>query len=206
MSQVNLLPPEILQRQQQRRKTMSVVAAGGAVLVLILAFFLVQNGRLSSVNDQVAAQDAKNQSIQTQIDGLADAATLQAQAQAAQSELDAAWAGEVSFSGLLMDVSRVIPSDMVLTNLTFTLTVAGAGTPAPTTGGTAFVGSMSASGTGASAQSVSTWLTRLGSVKGWENPWVSSGSLQEDETSYQFTSTVDLSSDVVTPRGQGKAP
>ena len=67
MSQVNLLPQEILERQKTRRTTALVAFAGVLVLLGIVAFYLVQNGKLGSVNDQIAAQDAKNQQIQTKI-------------------------------------------------------------------------------------------------------------------------------------------
>ncbi len=184
MSQVNLLPPDILERQSQRRRTYLAIAAAAVVIALILAFYLLQVSRLSSVNDEIAAQETTNQGIQGQINDLADFATLQSSAQAAQQELNAAWSGEVSFSGLLMDVSRVIPSDMALDSLAFQLT------PADTSGGTAttgvvpFVGTMAASGNAASVQTVASWLTRLESVKGWENPWVSNGALQDNGFSY----------------------
>ena len=55
MGQVNLLPPDILQRQRYRRMTLTVLAAGAIVLALIVAFFLIQVGRLGSVNDILAA-------------------------------------------------------------------------------------------------------------------------------------------------------
>ena len=202
MSQVNLLPPDILERQGQRRRTYLAIAAAVGLIVLILAFYLLQVARLGKVDDQIAAQEITNQGIQGQINDLADFATLQATAQESQQELNAAWSGEVSFSGLLMDISRVIPSDMVLASLSFQLT------PADTSGGTAttpvvaFVGDMAASGDAASVQTIATWLTRLESVKGWENPWVSNGALQDNGFSYTISSTADLSDAVVTPRGQ----
>ncbi len=202
MSQVNLLPPDILERQSQRRRTYLAIAAGAGLILLILAFYLFQASKLSGVNDDIAAQEATNQGIQTQINDLADFATLQASAQAAQQELNAAWSGEVSFSGLLMDVSRVIPSDMVLDSLTFQLTPADTTGAATTTGVVPFVVTMAASGDAASVQTIASWLTRLESVKGWENPWVSNGALQDNGFSYTISSNADLSDAVITPRGQ----
>ena len=202
MSQVNLLPPDILERQNQRRQTYMVAGGAAAVLLLIFGFYLLQATKLGKVNDEIAAHEVTNQGIQGQISGLADFATLQGSAQASQQELNNAWAGEVSFSGLLMDISNAIPIDMALDSLSFQLT------PADTSGGTtttplvSFVGNMAAGGKAASVQSVASWLQRLESVKGWENPWVSNGALQPDGFSYAISSTADLSDAVVTARGQ----
>ena len=113
-----------------------------------------------------------------------------------------AYAGEVSFSRLLMDVSRVIPSDMDLDSLTLQLTATG-GAATTTPGTTAFVGTLSASGTAASVQSIATWLTRLEQVEGWVNPWTSNATLVEQGPSYTFDSSVDLTGGVITGRGKG---
>ncbi len=110
MGQVNLLPPDILQGQRYRRLTLTVLLAGAIILALIVVFFLVQVGRLGSVNSNIEAKKQSNAQLQSQIDSLQKYDDLQVQAQQAQSELDAAYAGEVSFSGMLMDLSRVIPS------------------------------------------------------------------------------------------------
>ena len=102
-----------------------------------------------------------------------------------------------------MDVSRVIPSDMDLDTLTLQLKAPAAGVTTTTTGPTVFVGTLSASGTAASVQSIATWLTRLEQVEGWVNPWTSNATLSADGTSYTFSSTVDLTDGVVTDRGKG---
>src|SRR5205823_1470476 len=118
MSQVNLLPPDILQGQRYRRLTLTVLAAGAIVLALIVVFFFIQVGRLGAVNDDIAAKEQTNAELQSQIDSLQKYDDLQTQAQQAQTQLDAAYAGEVSFSGMLMDLSRVIPSDAYLDTFT----------------------------------------------------------------------------------------
>lgn len=202
MSQVNLLPPEILEGHRSRQVAALVGAACALVLLLIFMFYVLQTQRLSDANDDVATQQIANQNVQTQIDALQGFATLQAAAQAQQQLLRAAYADEVSFSRLLMDVSRVIPSDMALDNLTLQLTAPAVGTTT-VTGPTVFVGSLSASGTAASVQSIATWLTRLEQVEGWVNPWTSNATLTETGTSYTFTSSVDLTDGVVSDRGRG---
>ena len=56
MSQVNLLPPDILEAQRWRRMTGLVAAGGAVVLGLIFLFYLMQVGTLGNVRDDVEAQ------------------------------------------------------------------------------------------------------------------------------------------------------
>jgi Fimbrial assembly protein (PilN). len=200
VSQVNLLPREILERQKIRRNTALIALVGAFVLLGVVGLYLLEGSKLSSVNDQIAAQDAENATVQTQIAQLQSYADLQTQAQQQQQLLDSAWSGEVSFSGLLMDVSSVIPPDMDLSSLNVTLIApAAAGT---TTTTTAFVGNINMAGEGLNSQTIATWLTRLETtVKGWANPWASTITLNVDGGPYTLTTTVDLTTAVVTPRG-----
>jgi Tfp pilus assembly protein PilN len=205
MSQVNLLPPDILQGQRYRRLTLTVLAAGALILGLIIIFFLVQVGRLGSVNDDIAAKEQTNAQLQSQIDSLQKYDDLQVQAQQAQSELNAAYAGEVSFSGMLMDLSRVIPSDAYLDTFTATIT----GPPTATTGGTTtttpLIGTMTTGGQAIGFDSLSIWLTRLELVQGWVNPWMPTITANPTvPNAFTFTTSVDLTQDVETPRGRGE--
>ena len=78
MSQVNLLPAEILEGHRSRQIAALVGAAAALVLVLIFLFYIVQTQRLGDVNDDVATQQTANDNVQTQIGALQSYATLQA--------------------------------------------------------------------------------------------------------------------------------
>jgi Tfp pilus assembly protein PilN len=203
VSQVNLLPKEILERQTIRRNTAVIVLVGAFLLLGVVGLYLLEGSQLSTVNDQIAAQQAENATVQAQIGKLQPFADLQTQAQQQQALLDSAWSGEVSFSGILMDISRVIPAEMDLSSLNVTLTapVAGATTTPTTTNTTTFVGTINMAGNALNPETIASWLTRLGSVKGWANPWASNATLSTDGGPYSLTTTVDLTTDVVTPRG-----
>jgi Tfp pilus assembly protein PilN len=196
VSQVNLLPPDILQRQERRRLAFLVAAGGGAVIVLILLFYLLQAGRVSGVNGDIAAQNRSNAAIQVQIAQLQQFAALQTEAQQKEKLLGSAFAYETSFSSLLEDVSRVIPSDAYLTSLTAQVSPTVPGGSATTQ----FVGSITVGGQASSVQTLSSWLTRLEGVRGWENPWMTS--ISQVSPGYTFSSGVDLSKDVLTARGR----
>ena len=206
MSQVNLLPPELRARQKTRQLTTLIAGAGVAVVLLLLGFWFLQGQKLAGVNNDIAAQNLTNSGIQQQIDGLNEFQQLQSEAQAQQGLLSKAFAGEVSFTQMLLDLSRTIPSDAYLDSFNATLTAASATTGTTPLPGTDFVGSFSAGGAADGLQSLASWLTRLESVRGWVNPWLSTASETDPNSGlYTFTSGVDLSKDLLTVRGGGSA-
>lgn len=203
MSQVNLLPPDILQAQRYRRLTSLVILGGIVVLLLIFGFYLLQANKLSGVNDEIAAKDASNASLQADIAEKQKFADLQAKAQEKQQLLAAAYAGETSFSALLMDFSRVIPSDAFVDNLALQVSESTAPVEGATTG---LVGTITGSGTAASIDSISIFLTRLEQVKGWVNPWIATVSENPELGAYDYSLSIDLTDDVTTDRGKGGTP
>jgi Tfp pilus assembly protein PilN len=201
VSQVNLLPPELRARQRTRQLTVLIGGVGAALVVLLVAFWFLQGQKLSGVNDDVAAQNLTNSGLQQQIDSLGEFQQLQADAAAQQALLTRAFAGEVSFSQMLMDLSRTIPSDAYLDAFDVALTEPGTAVAGALP--TGFVGSFTASGASDGLESLADWLTRLESVKGWVNPWFSGATETEPNSGlYGFTSGVDLSTDVLTGRGK----
>ena len=151
MSRVNLLPSEIKKGQETRRRFVLFVLAGIALILLVIAFWFFQSMRLSDVQSDIDAQEQTNASLQQEINGLQKYEQLQTEAQQEQQLLDTAYANEVSFSGMLLDVSKVIPSDTYLTNFASTLaapTAAAGSTSSSSTSTTTttFVGTMSFSG------------------------------------------------------------
>jgi Tfp pilus assembly protein PilN len=197
MSQVNLLPPEIQAAQRQRRLAGVVALAGVGVIGLILVFYVLQVGKLSGVRSDIEQQQETNASLQRDIESLREFEELRARAQEKQELLDTVFANEISFSGLLMDVSRVIPSTAALTAMS-----AATQEPTPTTGGTTLlIGRIDVSGLALDYDSVASWLIRTERVRGWVNPWVTSIADVEGGP-ITYGSGVDLTTAAVTPRGR----
>ena len=156
MSQVNLLPPDILAAQRQRRLAGVVALAGVGVIGLILVFYVLQLGKLGC-QQRHREQEQTNAGLQNQITSLSEFEDLAAQAQAKEQLLRQVFANEISFSGLLMDVSRVIPSTAALTAMT-----ASAQDPVPATGGTTLLtGRIDVAGLALDYETISSWLLRL---------------------------------------------
>ena len=220
---INLLPPEILERHRARRRTFAVAVAGLVVLALIGVFYLFQLMRLGEVRDEVENQEAENAEIQAEINELQDIEALQQEAEATRLLLNQLLADRVLWSGVLRDVSLVIPGRVWLTGMTGQLGAASAPTattgttppPATTTTvtdeatgtGTGVIGQITFTGFGFEHRDVALWLSRLEDVRGFLNPWASSStkSLIGTTEVVQFTSSVDLSEQAIARRvGDGE--
>lgn len=197
MSQVNLLPPDILAAQRQRRMAGVVALAGAGVIGLIFVFYVLQLGSLGSVQEDIERAEQNNAGLQRDIEALQQFEEIRSRAQAKQDLLNQVYANEISFSGILMDVSRVIPSDAALTSFSAT-----SQEPTATTGGsTLLTGRIDVAGLAIDYDTIASWLMRLERIRGWVNPWVTS--IADPETGpITYASGVDLTTDVVTERGQ----
>ena len=217
---INLLPPEIYERQRVRRRTAAVIVVGLIVLAALGAFYFLQILRLNEVEDDITAQEAENAQLQAQIGELQEIVALQREIEDTRTVLNALLADRVLWSGVLRDVSLVIPGQAWLSGLNGQVGAPGAaGTTATTTPGTttttpgqaaqpgALVGQISFDGFAFTHRDVALWLSRLEDVRGFLNPWLSNSTktLIGTQEAVQFNSSVDLSEQALARRrgGQG---
>jgi Tfp pilus assembly protein PilN len=203
VSQVNLLPPELHERQAARRRTRLVLVAGAAVLVLLALFYVMQTFRLASANDDLAAQQAKNSQLQTQVANLSRYAELQTELQQKQQLVDTALQNDFSWSSALLDMSRVIPDQAVLSSLSGSInatSVPSTEVPTVTVGGSPdIVGTISLQGTALDTRTAALLLNQLEKVKGWVNAVVNSlTETSAQSKAYTFDAGVDLTKDALT--------
>ena len=201
MTQVNLLPPELRAREATRRLTSVVVIVGVIVLGLIGLFYFFQVMNLSRAQDDLAAQEGVNRQLQAQVNDLQRFQELQNQLDAKQELVNSVFVDEVSWSTVLVDVSRMIPSEAYLTNFTGSISPVGT---APATGGASLIGTLTFTGVVRETDPLASWLTRLEQVDGWENAWMTSATESAPFSRiYTFSSGIDLSLDAATSRGKG---
>src|SRR5918996_3823307 len=206
---INLLPPEIRERQRYRRRTAAVVLIGIIVLAALGAFYVLQVMRLADVEEDVEAQQAENAELQQEIAQLQRFAELEQELQDTRTLLDTLLADRVLWSGVLRDVSLVIPGEMWLSGLTGSLTAAptaeGTTTTTPTVPGGGLVGQITFNGFAFDHRDVALWLSRLEDVRGFVNPWLSNSTKTDIGTqeAVQFTSSVDLTEQALARRRGG---
>lgn len=199
---INLLPPEVRQRQRIRRQTAAVIAAGVVVLAGVAALYFLQQLRLVGVNNDLEDQRATNARIQAQINDLRRFDELQREVEASRGMLTTLMANEIQWSGVLRDISLVVPSDVWLAGMTGQTNEGGQLAP-PTQGGAAtgqgLVGQITFNGFSLDHRAVALWLARLDDVRGFANPWLSNAQKTDVGTHkvVQFTSSVDLSQQAV---------
>ncbi|MGH2573980.1 MAG: PilN domain-containing protein [Actinomycetota bacterium] len=210
MTQVNLLPSDVRERQHTRRLTVAVAAAVGAVLALLFFVLLLQAGRLADANRRLAAQEQVNSGIRQRIGELQAFAELKQSVADRRALVAEAQASEVLWSGVLADISKIIPGQMWLTGMSATLTppAAPAAQPGPATppGSTppaALVGSIQFDGVALNHPTVAQWLRRLEQVTGWVNPWLGTASKSQDGSGQiQFSATLDMTAEATVQRGR----
>lgn len=205
MSQVNLLPPEIKQRQKLRQRTALVILGVIGVLVLIGAYYVLQTMNLSSVEDELAAQEQTNAGLQTRIASLQEFGDLQTELAEMEQLEDTVFVGEIAWSGILMDVSRVIPPDAVIDNFSGTGQATGSEETVTEAVDSGVIGTLTFSGTVADLEAATMWLTRQAQVEGWVNPFTSTLTETGPRTrQYTFSSTTDLTDEALTERGRAE--
>ncbi len=214
---INLLPPETHERQRIRRRTAAVVAVGLIVLAALGAFYFLQILRLSQVEDDIQTQEAENELLQSQISELQEIDALQQEIETTRTLVETLLADRVLWSGVLRDVSLVIPGQTWLSGLSGQIGAPGVAGTTGTTGTTTapgqpaqpggLVGQISFNGFAFTHRDVALWLSRLEDVRGFVNPWLSNSTKTTIGTSeaVQFTSSVDLSEQALARRrgGQG---
>ena len=208
MSQVNLLPPEIRERQAVRRRISLVASVGLVVLALIGAFYVTQTMTLASVKDELAQQERANARLRAQIAELQPFADLQATLAEREQLVETLYANEVSWASILLDVSRVIPDESYLTQLSGQITApTGTVIGAPQEGTeTGLIGNVTFSGVARETRTIASWLMRLEQVRGWVNAWVNNASENAAFSRiYTFDGGIDLTIDAATARGRGEA-
>ena len=203
MTEVNLLPPEFRQRHKSRTLTRQIVMGVVAAVMLLAVLFVYESSRLSQAQDDLAAQNAANAALQSEISSLQRFADLQTELSTKQQLVTALETDQVEWSGVLHDLSMVMPSDVYLTNFTGQITL-GPGGWETATGATGLIGNMQFQGVSLNFPNVALWLDRMVNVDGWANAWVSSAASAIAQSSpgaggstggtsgVQFTGSVDL--------------
>jgi Tfp pilus assembly protein PilN len=180
-----------------------VAAVGVVALAALGAFYFLQQVRLNDLKNDLAAQRAENDRLRAEIAELQEFDQQQRELAASQDLLNTLLADEVRWSGVLRDISLVIPGQTWLTTLNGQITQT-EGTAQPAEGPSGLIGQVSFNGFGLSHRAVALWLTRLEDVEGFANPWVSTSQKTEIglQEVVQFTSTTDLSEQALA-RSQG---
>jgi Tfp pilus assembly protein PilN len=210
---VNLLPSWVTERRLVRRQRLGVAAGLAFVLLVLVLVWLAQSARADQAERAAASQRAVTDQLAAQRAQLQPWADLQAEVASAEQLRADVYAREVRFSGVLGDISMLMPDNAWLTTMTATLTEAKPGQTggAQAGGGQAVlvpgapgygspIGSITFSGTALGHVDVGRLVRTLdGAVKRnggsvYQNPYFTSSQeqTQSGQRTVTFSATVDL--------------
>ncbi len=202
-----------------RNRVVAGAAIGAAALIVLLAVpTLARQHQISKTKKDAAAQLATNDSLQHQINNLADARAAQQQLEQTQAQVQTVLSTDVSWAKMLQELARTIPSDVWLTSIQGSVNTPGSGTAAPaattttvagatttaagSTGTTATTvppvaapgGTITFSVNGLDYSSVSAWLQRISAIPSFSDLFVPNAALTEGSTrsTVTFSSTATI--------------
>ena len=194
LPRVNLLPPEIGERQRFRRIQLGLCAGLLTATGVVALLYVGAVGSTTDAAAELAATSSRGASLRAQTNEYAEVQRIHAEAGAAKTMLSQAMAGEIRFSTLLDDLSRSVPDDVWLDNVTFTQTSASA-PDAVAAGTSAGVGTVTFAGLGGEHDDVAVWLESLAAQERFADASFtkSTAGTVDGRPSVSFTSTATLS-------------
>jgi hypothetical protein len=228
---IDLLPPAIREQRKALRRRSGIGAGFLLLLALLGGWYVVESRQLAQARREADQQRAVASSLQTRRAQLQPLADLEAQIAAADQLRAQVYSSEIRFSGVMKDISAIVPDDVWLTSMDATFsnggaaktaganasTPAGSGATAATPGSPgagAPVASITFGGAGLGHVDVGGFLRALargpkkGSQTVYLNPYFSTSqkSGSSGQETVTFSATVDLSAAAYSGRYQSQQP
>lgn len=193
LPRVNLLPPEIAERARFRRIQLGLGAGLLATTGVVGALYAGATVSVQDATQEVAAQSSRGVALRAESTRYADVSRIHAEAAQAKAMLAQAMGEEVRFSTLLDDLSRNVPHDVWLENVTYTQNATSGQAPAAP-GAAASVGTVTFTGVGSRHDDVAAWLESLADQESYAEAYFtkSTAGTRAGRRSVSFTSTATL--------------
>jgi hypothetical protein len=224
---IDLLPRRLVEQRLVRRQRTGIGAAFLILLVLLGVWYLLETQSLHDAQAEADQEQATASALRVQRAKLQPLADLEDQIAAADELRATVYRNEIRFSGVMRDISAIVPDDVWLTSMAVAFTdnataaPAGAATTTPSSGGAPAttpgspgagspVASITFAGAGLEHVDVGGFLRALASgpkkdgQQVYLNPYFTTSD-KEDETGQAmvtFSATVDLSSAAYSGRYQ----
>jgi Tfp pilus assembly protein PilN len=224
LPRVNLLPKEIKERRLVQRQR-GGIAVAFVVLIALLGFWYVRESQaLTDARQEADRERAVADGLRARKAALQPYAALQSRIVAADQLRAKVYAREVRFSGIMQDISAIIPGDVWLTQMSAAVAApadqAGGGGKAAAAGTTLIPGSPGAgapvatitfTGAGLGHVDVGGFMRALAAgpkkrgARVYLNPYFTASQKDDEgggETTVTFSATVDLSKAAISGRFQ----
>ena len=134
LPRIDLLPRELVTQRVVRRQRVGVGAGFLVVLALLGLWYLAESGQRSQAEDQAEQERAVATGLRAQRAELQPLADVQAQVDAADQLKALVYKHEIRFSGVMRDISAIVPDDVWLTSMSVSFKETGNGSTTATTG------------------------------------------------------------------------
>ena len=224
---IDLLPRQLVEQRLVRRQRTGIGAGFLVLLAALGVWYVLETQTLHDAQAQADQEQATATALRAQRATLQPLADLEAQIAASERLRASVYRNEIRFSGVMRDISAIVPDDVWLTSMAVafndTTATSQSGTaPAPSTGGAAPattpgspgagspVASITFAGTGLEHVDVGGFLRALarGPQKGGQqvylNPYFTTSDKADEngQATVTFSATVDLSSAAYSGRYQ----
>jgi hypothetical protein len=225
---IDLLPRQLVKQRLVRRQRTAIGAAFLVLLALLGVWYVLESRQLTRAQDQADQEQAVATGLRARRAQLQPLADLEAQTAAADQLKASVYRREIRFSGVMRDISAIVPDDVWLTSMAVAFnttgsasTTGGAGATTPAGGAAAAstagspgagspVASITFAGAGLEHVDVGGFLRALarGPEKGGQqvylNPYFTTSQKGDKggQTTVTFSATVDLSSAAYSGRFQ----
>jgi Tfp pilus assembly protein PilN len=139
-ARVNLLPAAVRERRLVQRQRAGMGAAAAILLVVLGLWLAVETRALADAREDADREQQSAAALRARRLQLQPIADLETQIAAAEKLRADVYSREIRFSGVMRDLSAIVPDDVWLTQMSATFTNAtaatGAGGPAPAGGST----------------------------------------------------------------------
>lgn len=210
---IDLLPAEYVERRAQRRNIALVFVVGALVVLLLIGWFFLLTTQVNDAQEDLAAAQARNQTLQAEIDELQRFAELEAEVQNKRTALQTVFAGDIDWPAIMTEIAMVIPGDVWLDSFQTSAGATEGASQVPSEGNVirlsnkAPFGRISFSGNAVCMPGVPKWLIRLGTVKDFSAIWLTNAAENDSRPGCEpvaFSSTVELSETSLSRRFQGE--
>jgi hypothetical protein len=130
---IDLLPRELVTQRVVRRQRTGVGAGFLLLLALLGLWYVLEARELAEAQDQADHERTVVTGLRAQRAQLQPLADLQAQIAAADQLKASVYRHEIRFSGVMRDISTIVPDDVWLTSMSVAFKEAGSGSAVPAT-------------------------------------------------------------------------
>lgn len=226
LPRVNLLPKEIKERRLAQRQRSGIAVAFVLLITLLGLWYVRESQALTDARQEADRERAVADGLRVRKAALQPYAALESQIAAADQLRAKVYAREVRFSGIMQDISAIIPGDVWLTQMNAAVTAPGdqagggnaaAAAAAGTTlipgspGAGAPVATITFTGAGLGHVDVGGFMRALAAgpkkrgARVYLNPYFTASQKDDEgggETTVTFSATVDLSKAAISGRFQ----